>query len=320
MKISIIGATGLVGREIIKILSEKNLINGNTIYLYASEKSAGKKLKVGSKFLKVMPLSLSTILPCDFALFSAGSLVSKMFAKEFTKKGAFVIDNSSAFRRKNNVPLVVPQINGNTITNKTKIIACPNCSTIGLVLPLFCLLKHAEIERIVVSTYQAVSGAGKKAIEDLNNGTTKKLNEPIKNNLIPQIDHFLYSGNTFEEDKMIYETQKILNRKINISSTCVRVPIQNCHSESVNITFNKPFSAKMAKNLLKNGQKIELLPLPMPTLANGSNNVFVGRIRKDYSFKNTLNMFLCFDNLRVGASLNVVSIMEYIILNKINGN
>ena len=317
LKIAIVGATGLVGQEIIKIMGEKDLIAGNTLLLYASDKNAGKYLKVGSCFIKILPLSKNTIVKCDFALFSAGSTVSKKFASMFTKKGAFVIDNSSAFRRYKKVPLVVPEINPQTINKNTKIIACPNCSTIGLVLALAPLLKNKQIERVVVSTYQAVSGAGKKAINDLENNTTTKLEYKIQNSLIPKIDKFIYNGNTFEEDKMIFETNKILNTNIKISATCVRVPILNCHSESVNITFKTQISAKMAQKVLKNGQKLDLSNnLPMPKLANETNSVFVGRIRKDPSLKNTLNMFLCFDNLRIGAALNVVDIMRYIVNNK----
>lgn len=313
MKITVVGATGLVGRKILEILEEKNLVSGNVLALYASEKSAGKIVVVGGQKFKVLKLTKENITPCDFALFSAGSTISKQFAPLFAKQGAFVIDNSSAFRRYKNVPLVVPEINPQTINQGTKIIASPNCSTIGLVLALWPLVAKKEIERIVVSTYQAVSGAGQKAINDFLNNTTTKLEQPIKSNLIPKIDKLLSNGETFEENKMVYEVQKILNKKINISSTCVRVPILNCHSESVNITFKTQIGAKMAQILLKNGQKLAICDLPMPNLTNNTNSVFVGRIRKDNSLKNTLNMFLCFDNLRIGAALNVVEIMEYII-------
>ena len=313
MKIAIVGATGLVGRKILEILEENNLICGNTLFLYASPKSAGKIIMVGGQKNIVMAINKTNVVACDFALFSAGSAVSHTFAPLFAKKGAFVIDNSSAFRRYKNVPLVVPEINPQTISPSTKIIASPNCSTIGLVLAIWPLMAKKEIERIVVSTYQAVSGAGQKAINDYLSGSTTKLEAPIKSNLIPKIDKFLSSGDTFEENKMVYEVQKILNKKIKISATCVRVPILNCHSESVNITFKTQISAKMAQKTLKNGQKPTICDLPMPRLADGTNSVFVGRIRKDHSLKNTLNMFLCFDNLRIGAALNVVDIMQYII-------
>jgi len=317
LNIAIIGATGLVGREIIKILQEKDLIEGNKIILYASQKSAGKIMIIGKQKYNVVPLSKENVVSCDFALFSAGSSVAKQYAPLFSKKGAFVIDNSSAFRRYKNIPLVVPEINANKINAKTKIIASPNCSTIGLVLAIAPLLAKKQIERIVVSTYQAVSGAGQKAINDYLSNSTTKLEAPIAGNLIPKIDRFLYGGNTFEEDKLIFETNKILNTNIKISATCVRVPIINCHSESINITFKTQTSAIMAQNLLKNGQRIEICELPMPILANSSDSVFIGRIRKDKSSLNTLNMFICFNNLRKGAALNVVEIMEYIIKNKL---
>ena len=317
LNIAIIGATGLVGREIIKILQEKDLIEGNKIILYASQKSAGKIMIIGKQKYNVVPLSKENVVSCDFALFSAGSSVAKQYAPLFSKKGAFVIDNSSAFRRYKNIPLVVPEINANKINAKTKIIASPNCSTIGLVLAIAPLLAKKQIERIVVSTYQAVSGAGQKAINDYLSNSTTKLEAPIAGNLIPKIDRFLYGGNTFEEDKLIFETNKILSTNIKISATCVRVPIINCHSESINITFKTQTSAIMAQNLLKNGQKIEICELPMPILAHQTDNVLVGRIRKDKSSLNTLNMFICFNNLRKGAALNVVEIMEYIIKNKL---
>ncbi|MBQ8468199.1 MAG: aspartate-semialdehyde dehydrogenase [Clostridia bacterium] len=319
MKIAIVGATGLVGREILKILEEKQFDKFCDFNFYASSRSEGKILNVGSKFARVMALDNNSIEPADYAIFSAGSIVSKTWAKKFVKLGATVVDNSSAFRRFKNIPLVVPEINMDDV-GCSKIIANPNCSTIALALPLFAIAKHVKIKRVVVSTYQAVSGAGKKALDDLENSTSNKLPHKITDNLIPQIDKFLANGNTFEEDKMIFELKKILHEpNLQVSATCVRVPISNCHSESVNIELSKPLSNKKLREILSCERGIcltdntETQLYPMPSIANNTDDILVGRIRQDKSCKNTINLFLCMNNLRKGAALNAVQIVERLI-------
>ena len=322
MKIAIVGATGLVGRKMIDCLKKYKYCNEN-IELFSSNKSSGSIIKIGKNNIVVKELKHDNLSKkYDYVLFSAGASVSRLWAKEFVKRGAVVIDNSSAFRRGKR-PLVVPEINANTITPNTKIIANPNCSTIGVSLPLFALNREYKIISILVSTYQAVSGAGKTAIDDLKHGTTNKLYYKIKNNLIPQIDIALKDGYTFEENKMEYELKKILGSKsIKIASTCVRVPIINCHSECVNVKLNKRPNIKKIKELLGSFDGIKVvddLPYnkyPMPMLANGKSDVFVGRIRVDHSNKNSINFFVCFDNLLKGAALNAVQIMDYLVKNK----
>ena len=323
MKIAIIGATGLVGRTILEILWEKGYLENNEIILYASAKSSGMIVCVHNHSYIVRKLCDESIdNDISFALFSAGTKVSIEWAKKFTKNGTYVIDNSSAFRRQRNIPLVVPEINIHTISPKTRIISNPNCSTILLSLPLFALHRKFYAKRIVVSTYQAVSGAGMKGLQDLKNNTTEKFTHPIQNNLIPQIDRFLTDGNTFEEDKLSYEIKKIFEDKnIKLSATAVRVPIENCHSESVNIEFEKSVNLNQAKYELSKMNGLTLLNenyLPTPKIANQKNDVFVGRVRIDKTQKNTLNLFLCGDNIRKGAALNAIEIMENIIKNHYN--
>ncbi|MBO7526910.1 MAG: aspartate-semialdehyde dehydrogenase [Clostridia bacterium] len=322
MKIAIVGATGLVGRKMIDCLKKYKYCNEN-IELFSSNKSSGSIIKIGKNNIVVKELKHDNLSKkYDYVLFSAGASVSRLWAKEFVKRGAVVIDNSSAFRRGKR-PLVVPEINANTITPNTKIIANPNCSTIGVCLPLFALSREYKIISILVSTYQAVSGAGKTAIDDLKHGTTNKLYYKIKNNLIPQIDIALKDGYTFEENKMEYELKKILGSKsIKIASTCVRVPIINCHSECVNVKLNKRPNIKRIKRIFSDFEGIKVIDdlpdnkYPMPILANGKNDILVGRIRIDHSDKNSINFFVCFDNLLKGAALNAVQIMDYLVNNK----
>lgn len=320
MNIAIVGATGMVGREILNILSFKNLIDNNKIFLYASKKSNNKKLKIGDKTFIVKELSLNNLQKnYDFALFSAGKNISKLWACEFVKRGAVVIDNSSAFRREKNIPLVVPEINANSIQN-CKIISNPNCSTIGISLPLYELGKLYHIKRIIVSTYQAVSGAGQKGINSLKNTNFKHFSAEIKNNLIPQIDMPLDNGYTFEEDKMSFELKKILsNKQLKVSATCVRVPIKNCHSESIYVEFSQRPNICEIKEQLKNAKGINLVDdlknnkFPMPIDANGKDDIYIGRIRNDLTCNKAVNFFLTFDNIRKGAALNAVQIMEFLI-------
>ncbi len=314
MKIAVVGATGLVGRNVIDLLLKKRLVNAEDLTLYASEKSDGKVLRIQNCELKVQKLCKKAIKRFNFVFFCAGGAVSKEYAKLFIRQGAIVIDNSSAFRRKKNVPLVVPEINFDAVKNK-RLIANPNCSTIGASLPLKALSKKYKIKRVIISTYQAVSGAGQKGIEDLKNCTHEKFAYRICNNLIPQIDRPLLNGYTFEEDKMEFELRKILNDStLKISTTCVRVPIENCHSEAINVEFDKVPNLKTIKKLLQNMEGVVLCDdlktnvYPMPLIASGSESVFVGRIRKDTSNKFAINMFISFDNILKGASLNAVQI------------
>ena len=320
MNIAIVGATGLVGRTILKVLNEYGLLENNSIFLYASSKSDGKHILVGMKKYVVKELSFKNLEKhYDIALFSAGKDIALNWASVFVSLGAYVIDNSSAFRRVKNIPLVVPEINFADVKRSSKIIANPNCSTIGVCLPLNELLKKYEIKRIIISTYQAVSGAGKLAINDLKYGTKNKLPHPIKNNLIPQIDRGLKNGYTYEEDKMDFEIKKILhNKKLGISATCVRVPIKNCHSESVCVELKKEPDIDVLKRCFNKKGMVLLNNLscgkyPMPTIANGRGEVFVGRLRKDTAFPQGVSFFICFDNTQKGAALNAVQIAKKII-------
>lgn len=328
MNIAIVGATGLVGRKILEILDEKKLIESNNISLYATSKSDGKKIAIGGREFTVRELCEENLKrEYDIALFSAGSVISKQWVKKFVERGAYVIDNSSAFRRKKNVPLVVPEINFNTVCKNTKIIANPNCSTIGASLPIFAMEKLYKIKRIIVSTYQAVSGAGQKALLDLENSKKEKLPHTITNNLIPQIDIPLKNGYTFEEDKMDFELKKILcNKNLKISTTCVRVPIKNCHSESINVEFEtRPNIDRIRKAMQAQGgvglcDDLQSGIYPMPILSDGKDDILVGRIRRDTSCYNAINFFISFDNIRKGAALNAVQIAEKIMSELIISN
>lgn len=320
MNIAIVGATGLVGRKILKTLCERGLIKNNKIFLYASKKSNNKKIKINDNTFKVRELCNKNLINnYDFALFSAGKNISKNWAHEFVKRGATVIDNSSAFRRDKKIPLVVPEINAEEIKSN-KIIANPNCSTIGISIPLYELSKMYKIKRVIVSTYQAVSGAGQKGISSLKSRKFNAFNYEIKNNLIPQIDSCLDNGYTFEEDKMDFELKKILNNKnLKISATCVRVPIENCHSESVYVEFFEKPDIEIIREKLKSANGINLIDdlknnkYPMPIIADGQNDILVGRIRADKANKNAISFFLTFDNVSKGAGVNAVQIMEYLI-------
>lgn len=318
MKIAVVGATGLVGRNVVNILLEKKLVKPSELVLYASKSSKGQIISHDNEQMVVEELTKKCIKKFDYVLFCAGSKVALEYVQLFARKGAVVIDNSSAFRRHKDVPLIVPEINIESAQN-AKIIANPNCSTIGASLPIYYLSKLYKIRRIVVSTYQAVSGAGMFGIQDLKNDTNIKFKHGIKNNVIPQIDYPLKNGYTFEEDKMNFELKKILgDRYLKICATCVRIPVENCHSESINIEFEKTPDLKQIKNALKQGRGVRLVDdlkndiYPMPKLANGQNDVLVGRIRQDISDNNAINLFICFDNVLKGASLNAVQIVEYL--------
>ena len=327
-KLAIVGATGLVGRTILKILEEKKLKNFEYT-LFSSSKSAGTELKFMNKNYVVKELTENSFDEnFDFAIFSAGTETAKKFAPIVASKNCIVIDNSSAFRMQDDVPLIVPEVNFEDVINHKNIIANPNCSTIQAVVVLKPLDDKFKIKRIIYSTYQAVSGSGKLGLEDLENGRIGaqtpllKFSHPIYDNCLPQIDIFLINGYTKEEMKMVNETRKILGHpNLPVTATCVRVPVTNCHGESINIEFENDFSESEIKNILSSSPGIKVLDntfneeYPINSLVNGHDEVFVGRIRKDFSKKNTLNLWVVADNLRKGAATNAVQILEKLIVN-----
>ena len=323
-KLAIVGSTGLVGRTALKVLEEKNLPNFE-YKLFCSKKSAGTKLIfMGKEYITYELTEKSFDEGFDFAIFSAGGDISKKYAPIAASKGCIVIDNSSYWRMHEDVPLVVPEVNSKDIKKNTGIIANPNCSTIQAVVPLKPLDDKYKIKRIVYSTYQAVSGAGKKGLEDLLTNASypdlKKFPHPIYNNCLPHIDIFMEDGYTKEEHKMIDETRKILGKpELKVTATTVRVPIKNCHGESINVELENDFDLTEVKNLLKNSEGIVLYDdpenniYPLASVANGRDEIFVGRIRRDFSQANTLNFWCVADNIRKGAATNAIQIMEKII-------
>lgn len=319
-KIAIVGATGLVGRTALKVLEEKNIPNLDYV-LFSSKKSAGTKLKFLNTDFIVRELTDSSFdEKFDFALFSAGAETSKHFAPIAASKGCIVIDNSSAFRMDDKVPLIVPEVNFEDVKNHHNIIANPNCSTIQAVVALKPLDDKFKIKRIVYSTYQAVSGAGKLGLQDLEQHSTLKFQHPIYDNCLPQIDTFLVNHYTKEEMKMVNETRKILKHPtLPITATAVRVPVTNCHGESINVVFEKSFKLTDIFNTLKSApgivvqDDIENNIYPISSNVNGHDEVFVGRIRKDFSIKNGLNLWIVADNLRKGAASNAIQIIEKMI-------
>lgn len=323
-KFALVGATGLVGRTAIKVLEEYNLPISE-IAFFASERSAGSKIKFNGKDYTVRELvDTSFDEGFDFAIFSAGSDVAKHFAPIAASKGCVVVDNSSAFRMEDNIPLVVPEVNSEEIKNNHGIIANPNCSTIQAVVPLKVLDDKYKIKRIVYSTYQAVSGAGQKGVDDLQNGlkgeSPKKFPYQIVNNCLPHIDVFLDNGYTKEEMKMVNETRKILKRPdLKITATAVRVPVINSHSESINVEFENDFDLNELVETLKNAEGIVVVDnpeknsYPLATQASGHNEVFVGRIRRDESVPYGINFWDVADNIRKGAAANAVQIVKKLI-------
>ena len=319
-KIAIVGATGLVGRTALKVLEEKNIANLDYV-LFSSKKSAGTKLKFLNTDFIVRELTDSSFdEKFDFALFSAGAETSKHFAPIAASKGCIVIDNSSAFRMDDKVPLIVPEVNFEDAKNHHNIIANPNCSTIQAVVALKPLDDKFKIKRIVYSTYQAVSGAGKLGLQDLEQHSTLKFQHPIYDNCLPQIDTFLVNHYTKEEMKMVNETRKILKHPtLPITATAVRVPVTNCHGESINVVFEKSFKLTDIFNTIKSApgivvqDDIENNIYPISSNVNGHDEVFVGRIRKDFSIKNGLNLWIVADNLRKGAASNAIQIIEKMI-------
>ena len=328
--IAVIGATGAVGREIINILYERKFPIKN-IFPIASDKSVGKEIYFGDSKLKLGKLENLDFSDLDFALFSAGSEISKQYASSAAKKNCIVIDNSSAWRMNPEVPLIVPEVNASALEllSDKKIIANPNCSTAQLVVALKPLHDEANIKRVVVSTYQSTSGAGQKAMDELFNQTKSIfVNDPIKIenftkqiafNVIPHIDVFLDDKSTKEEWKMVVETKKILDPKIKLTATCVRVPTFVGHAESVNIEFNKSISAEKAIEILRESPGIMVIDkdedggYSTPIDCVGDYATFVSRIREDSSIENGLNIWIVSDNLRKGAALNAVQIAESVI-------
>ena len=323
-KVAIVGATGLVGRTFLKVLEEKKLPI-ESYSLFASKRTAGTKITFLGKEYEVQELTENSFdSGFDFALFSAGGDVSKKYAPIAANKGCTVIDNSSYFRMDKDVPLIVPEVNFEDVYKNKGIIANPNCSTIQAMLPLKALDDKYKIKRIVYSTYQAVSGAGKNALDDLKNQDNskplKKFPYPIFDNCLPHIDVFLDNGYTKEEMKMINETRKILHHPdLKITATTVRVPVSNSHSESINVEFEKDFELTDLVRTLKSFPNIivvdnpEKNEYPMPILANGHDEVFVGRIRRDESVKSGVNLWVVADNIRKGAASNAVQILEKLI-------
>lgn len=328
-KLAIVGATGLVGRTALKILEEKNIQNLEYT-LFSSKKSAGTELKfMNTRYLVHELKDFSFDEHFDFAIFSAGAETSRHFAPIAASKGCVVIDNSSAFRMDDDVPLIVPEVNFNDVINHKNIIANPNCSTIQAVVALKPLDDKYKIKRIVYSTYQAVSGAGKLGLQDLENGRAKtyspllKFSHPIFDNCLPKIDVFLVNGYTKEEMKMINETRKILHEPdLKITATTVRVPVSNSHSESINVEFEKDFDLTDLINTLKAFPNLIVVDdiskelYPMAIDATGHDEVFVGRIRRDNSVKSGVNLWVVADNIRKGAASNAVQILQKLIENK----
>ena len=328
MKIAIVGATGLVGSVMLKVLEERNFPL-DELLLVASERSVGKEISFKNKPIKVISIPDAISQKPDIALFSAGGNASLEWAPKFAEVGTTVVDNSSAWRMDLDKKLVVPEINATSLTKEDKIIANPNCSTIQMVMALAPLHKKYKMKRVIVSTYQSVSGTGVKAVEQLENEIAGIKGDmaypyPIAKNAIPHCDVFEETGYTKEEMKLVRETQKILNDKtIAVTATAVRIPTAGGHSESVNIEFENDFNLTEVRELLHNTDGVvvqdntDVNTYPMPMYANGKDDVFVGRIRRDLSQPNSLNMWIVSDNLRKGAATNTVQIAEYLVANNL---
>jgi aspartate-semialdehyde dehydrogenase len=328
MKIAVVGATGLVGSKMLQVLEERNFPVTELIPV-ASEKSIGKEITFKNKKYKVVSADDAIAVKPDIALFSAGGGTSLALAPKFAEAGITVIDNSSAWRMDPTKKLVVPEVNAGVLTTEDKIIANPNCSTIQMVLVLNPLHKKYNIKRVVVSTYQSVTGTGVKAVQQLENERNNVKGEmaykyPIDKNALPHIDVFLENGYTKEEMKMVNETKKIIgDNSINVTATCVRIPVVGGHSESVNIEFENDFDLNEVKEILSNSEgvvvedDVQNFIYPMPLTAHEKDETFVGRIRRDETQPNTLNCWIVSDNLRKGAATNAVQIAEYLLKNNL---
>lgn len=333
MKVAVVGATGLVGTKMLQVLAERNFPVTELVPV-ASEKSVGKEIEFKGKKFKVVSMAVAIAAQPAVALFSAGGSTSLEWAPKFAEAGITVIDNSSAWRMDPSKPLVVPEVNADVLTANDKIIANPNCSTIQMVVALQPLHKKYHIKRVVVSTYQSVTGTGVKAVDQLQGERSKAVKGenteypmaykyPIDLNVIPQIDVFLDNGYTKEEMKMVNETKKIMrDDSIRVTATTVRIPVMGGHSESVNVEFENDFDLAEVKSLLSGAAGVVLVDdpanaqYPMPKDAHEKDEVFVGRLRRDESQPNTLNMWIVSDNLRKGAATNAVQIAEYLLEKK----
>jgi aspartate-semialdehyde dehydrogenase len=328
MKVAVVGATGMVGEIMLQVLAERNFPVTELIPV-ASEKSVGKEIEWKGNTYKVVGLQTAVDMKPEIALFSAGGETSIEWAPKFAAAGTTVIDNSSAWRMDVTKKLVVPEINASILTKEDKIIANPNCSTIQMVMALAPLHAKYDIKRIVVSTYQSITGTGVKAVRQLENEYAGIQDEmaykyPIHRNAIPQCDSFEENGYTKEEMKLVRETQKILNdNTIAVTATAIRIPVVGGHSETVNIQFENDFDVNEVRQILHNTpgvtvqDNLDTYTYPMPIYAQGKDDVFVGRIRRDESQANTLNMWIVADNLRKGAATNTVQIAEYLVANNL---
>ena len=328
MKIAVVGATGMVGNVMLKVLEERNLPI-NKLLLVASERSVGTELIFHNKKIKVIGLNEALDAKPDIALFSAGGTTSLEWAPKFASAGTTVIDNSSAWRMEKDIKLIVPEINANLLSSEDKIIANPNCSTIQMVMALAPLHRKFKIKRLVISTYQSITGTGVKAVKQLNNEMNGTLGDnayphQIHKNALPHCDIFLENNYTREEMKLVHETHKILaDNTIAITATAVRIPVVGGHSESVNVQFENPFEINQIQKTLSQTSGLEILDdpknnkYPMPIKAEGSDMVYVGRLRRDHSISNGLNLWIVSDNLRKGAATNTIQIAEYLIKNSL---
>lgn len=328
MKVAVVGATGMVGEIMLQVLAERNFPVTELIPV-ASEKSVGKEIEWKGKSYTVVGLETAVALKPEIALFSAGGETSLEWAPKFATVGTTVIDNSSAWRMDETKKLIVPEINASDLTKDDKIIANPNCSTIQMVMALAPLHAKYDIKRIVVSTYQSITGTGVKAVQQLENEYAGIQGDmaykyPIHRNAIPQCDSFEANGYTKEEMKLVRETQKILNDKtIAVTATAIRIPVVGGHSEAVNIQFENDFDMNEIRQILHNTpgvtvqDNLDTYTYPMPIYAQGKDDVFVGRIRRDESQPNTINMWIVSDNLRKGAATNTIQIAEYLVANNL---
>ena len=328
MRIAVVGVTGMVGKVMLDVLTERNIPISELIPV-ASEKSIGKTILFKGENLEVIGLDEALNTQPDIALFSAGGDTSLEWAPKFAENGTTVIDNSSAWRMKKDIKLIIPEINAFKLTSTDKIIANPNCSTIQMVMAIAPLHKTFRIKRLVISTYQSITGTGVKAVEQLNNEMYDKIGEKaypyqIHKNALPQCDVFLKNDYTKEEMKLVQETHKILeDSSIGITATAIRIPVVGGHSESVNIEFELKYDIKKVRTILNETIGVEVIDdpkknlYPMPINAKGKDEVFIGRIRRDESVENGLNLWIVSDNLRKGAATNTIQIAEYLIHNNI---
>jgi len=325
MKLALVGATGLVGSKILQILEERNFPVSELLPV-ASERSVGKKIKFAGKEVEIVSAQTAIDAKPSLALFSAGGEVSLLLAEKFAANGTYVVDNSSAWRMVDGIPLVIPEVNPEALSVDKRIIANPNCSTIQMLVALKPLHEAYTIKRLVVSTYQSVTGTGVAAVTQMENerqGIKGEMAYPhtIDKNVLPHIDVFLEGGNTKEEIKMVNETKKILDSNIELTVTCVRIPTVGGHSEAINVEFEKPYDLDEAIELLKNTDGIIVQndvannEYPMPITAHEKDDVFVGRIRRDTTIPNGLNLWVVSDNLRKGAATNTIQIAELLLKN-----